>query len=721
MNEEDDWKQGISREGPLRSIASPPFAGPVAHVNSGPLAHNHADNNAALSSHPGAPPPAATAASAASHPLDYGSQVHQQQQQQRLPLQSPPRGPLSGEIPLPVAPTAAPISSSSTSSNDPLSHLLLRPNGMRMERDAPSSSSSSVLPPPPPATEPATVKFDFSGNPPPAGAQTMPPPPTAEPEVSESPKAPPMPALPPPPPTTNDGPKYYQPPPPPPQQQRSLSAPSPAAFSGVALPFIPPPQLPQQHHHHKQLQQQQQQQQQQRAASSTPVAAAYPPRQPPQEKTLDALVLEFLSTEAPPPPEPVNETLALGDPDGWVAALGQLAWRRAWRKLVEIAGTMLVAHRGGGAPGLTADQAMDLRLRRAMGMLKLGRAVEAAEAAVEAGREAGQPPLAAVTVAARVAAAGAKSVCEGEAEEEALDELTALKFELEGVIAAGDGPSSFAPSPSEDGMEATTTAAAAPTTTVTVVEATTWRRRVMLNLVNMFVGRGNWRMALGLLEDLGEDQCSERSTPACSSSSHEEVTGAAGEEGAWAPVDDLRVELLSRIGRVFLQFGSVEDAEVYFRRAEAAAAEAGSNPRILVNRGLLDFSRNEFVAAQENFRNAATEAAMLAAKEEPPDGSDDNWLWATIDQGAGLLDAALNNLSLAMVYSCDVLRGVRTLEGLIRKDPRLYMLDLVIFNLCTLYDLSFDAVASAKKKRTLQAVAQRFRLEDIDASSFRMS
>ncbi|CAM9686740.1 unnamed protein product [Ectocarpus sp. 8 AP-2014] len=525
-----------------------------------------------------------------------------------------------------------------------------------------------------------------------------------------------MPALPPPPPTTSDGPKYYQPPPPPPQQQRSLSAPSPAALSGVALPFMPPPQLPP-------PPQQQQQQQQQRAASSTPVAAAYPPRQPPQEKTLDALVSEFLSTEAPPPPEPVNETLALGDPDGWVAALGQLAWRRAWRKLVEIAGTMLVAHRGGGAPGLTADQAMDLRLRRAMGMLKLGRAAEAAEAAVEAGQEAGQPPLAAVTVAARVAAAGAKSVCEGEAEEEALDELTALKFELEGVIAAGDGPNSSAPSPSEDGMEARTAAAAGTTTTttVTVAEATTWRRRVMLNLVNMFVGRGNWRMALGLLEDLGEDQCGERSTPACSSSSHEEVTAAAGEEGARASVDNVRVELLSRIGRVFLQFGSLEDAEVYFRRAEAAAAAAGSNPRILVNRGLLDFSRNEFVAAQENFRNAATEAAVLAAKEEPPDGSDDNWLWATLDQGAGLLDAALNNLSLAMVYSCDVLRGVRTLEGLIRKDPRLYMLDVVIFNLCTLYDLSFDAVASAKKKRTLQAVAQRFRLEDIDASSFRMS
>ena len=70
---------------------------------------------------------------------------------------------------------------------------------------------------------------------------------------------------------------------------------------------------------------------------------------------------------------------------------------------------------------------MDLRLRRALGMLRLGKATEAAEAAAEAGQEAGQPPLAALSVAARLAAAGAKSFCEGEAEDEALEELAVLK------------------------------------------------------------------------------------------------------------------------------------------------------------------------------------------------------------------------------------------------------------------------------------------------------
>lgn len=135
------------------------------------------------------------------------------------------------------------------------------------------------------------------------------------------------------------------PPPPPPQQHsRAPGSPTPAALSGLALPLPPPPRPLQQQQHH------------QRAGAVYPPAPAA--ASPPQEKSIDTLVAEFLASgsAATPPPEPAGDTVALGEPDGWVAALGQLARRRAWRKLVEIAGTMLVAHRGGGAPGLTAEQ-----------------------------------------------------------------------------------------------------------------------------------------------------------------------------------------------------------------------------------------------------------------------------------------------------------------------------------------------------------------------------
>lgn len=137
------------------------------------------------------------------------------------------------------------------------------------------------------------------------------------------------------------------------------------------------------------------------------------------------------------------------------------------------------------------------------------------------------------------------------------------QFELEGVIAACYG----------DAARAAAAATPTPTptsaaVTLTVAEAITWRRRVMSCLVNTFVGRGNWRQALELLEDLGKEQCS-------SSSSRTSSTAAGGA---------LRVELLSRVGRVFLQFGSLGDAEVYFRRAEKAAEAMGGtkegNPRV---------------------------------------------------------------------------------------------------------------------------------------------
>ncbi|CAM9831498.1 unnamed protein product [Scytosiphon promiscuus] len=745
MEDEGQAKQGISREGPLRSIASPPFARPLAHNNDGAAAVPGLAN----SSGPTGATPLNVGGAISTQPLGHPSRAHQhqlqdsynqqqqEQQQQQQQQSSDPFGGARNSLSAPPASETPPFpaSDSGAASPDPLSHLLLRPGGMRMERDAPHA-----LPGPAAAADsPPATKFDFSGKPP-AVARTMPPPSTAEPvgtggegwgvgpapgasrvervTTSGSTQAPSTPTLPPPPPTY-DGPQYYQQ-----QQQQRAPGPSPPVVpSGGALP-LPPPQT-QQHRH------------QQRAvappaaAAAASAAAHVVPR--PQEKSLDALVAEFLTSEAPPPPEPVSETLALGDPHGWLASLGQLARRRAWRKLVDIAGTMLVAHRGGGAPGLTAEQAMDLRLRRVMGMLKLGNAAEAAEAAAEAGKEAGQPPLAAVSVAARVATAAAKSLCEGEAEEQAVDELTALKFELERVISADESSSVSTPSPSSatdddaDAVPATTaTKPMAGGATLTAAEAIVWRRRAISSLVNTFVGRGNWRLALGLLDTLGEEQCGTRASAAdCSSPLHH--SAAASSEAA---VGVLRVELLSRIGRVFLQFGSLKDAEIYFPPALTSGCMGvwsalihrllPCNQQILVNRGLLDFSRNEFVAAQENFRKAAA-AAATAAEEEPPDDSDDGWLWATLDQGAGLLESALNNLSLAMVYSCDVMPGVKTLEGLIRKDPRLYMLDVVIFNLCTLYDLSYDAVASAKKKRTLQAVAQRFRLEDIDVSSFRMS
>ena len=70
---------------------------------------------------------------------------------------------------------------------------------------------------------------------------------------------------------------------------------------------------------------------------------------------------------------------------------------------------------------------MTMRLRRASGMLRMGKIERAAEAASEAAKGHGQPPLSTVSIAARFVAASAKSMCSGVAEDEAIDELNALK------------------------------------------------------------------------------------------------------------------------------------------------------------------------------------------------------------------------------------------------------------------------------------------------------
>lgn len=75
-----------------------------------------------------------------------------------------------------------------------------------------------------------------------------------------------------------------------------------------------------------------------------------------KERSLEELVSDFLTPNAPSPPESTDEDSAMGDPRGWVAALGRLARRRAWMTLVEVTGTMLVVHRAGGAQTLTPEQ-----------------------------------------------------------------------------------------------------------------------------------------------------------------------------------------------------------------------------------------------------------------------------------------------------------------------------------------------------------------------------
>ena len=88
-----------------------------------------------------------------------------------------------------------------------------------------------------------------------------------------------------------------------------------------------------------------------------------------------------------------------------------------------------------------------------------------------------------------------------------------------------------------------------------------------------------------------------------------------------------------------------------------------------------------------------------------------------------LLAAAANNAAICGLYVKQITQAINCFERLIIENPAKYMTDPIVFNLCTLYDLSFAPEVSNLKKKVLQKVATRFQLEDpiLHWRSFRLS
>lgn len=88
-----------------------------------------------------------------------------------------------------------------------------------------------------------------------------------------------------------------------------------------------------------------------------------------------------------------------------------------------------------------------------------------------------------------------------------------------------------------------------------------------------------------------------------------------------------------------------------------------------------------------------------------------------------VLAVAVNNLSVCSLFLKRIDAAVGNLERLIQEDPSRYMVDPVVFNLCTLYDLTCSPDTSANKKKVLQRVAAIYNVSDavLQWVSFRFS
>ena len=291
-----------------------------------------------------------------------------------------------------------------------------------------------------------------------------------------------------------------------------------------------------------------------------------------------------------------------------------------------------------------------------------------------------------------------------------------------------------------------------------------WRSVIDNALVNTFVRKREWRMALKSLDNLldGLDHGADREVEWWSSDSAERSDGAVSAEERIQMKELItsaaHVELLSRQLLILLQSGAIaagetiqNDVRLHATKVESLMSDAmRSNEnmttlsrmtremvmvrqvpiRAQLNEGLLQFARCNYTDAASCFRHALAQQRQLdetssASTEvvkslECQTDKDLSSPTLGFDTLPSLTVEALNNLSLCLLYLGNMRNAVQELEGLIREDPSVYLTEGIAFNLCTLYELGLDGEECTRKKRLLQRVAKRFHLHDIGVESFRL-
>jgi tetratricopeptide (TPR) repeat protein len=263
-------------------------------------------------------------------------------------------------------------------------------------------------------------------------------------------------------------------------------------------------------------------------------------------------------------------------------------------------------------------------------------------------------------------------------------------------------------------------------------------------LVNILVQREEWRLALhgldGMLVYAGE-----------SVKSWFDKDGGTDGGTIYNDNDNLeimtkavKIELYSRQGKILLQAGALPAAATVFERAHDLYQTMTMNldtvndlgihgndlllirnvkTQILMNEGLLHFAHIDYDLAEEKFR-MAVESQREFQKENTNEKRAHGDL--ILDGGelmgteGDLLIPCLNNLALCALYTCRMRDAVNMMEALVREDPTKYLTEVMVFNLCTLYELGSDNATSERKKRVLQSIAKRFTLHDIGPENFRL-
>lgn len=201
-----------------------------------------------------------------------------------------------------------------------------------------------------------------------------------------------------------------------------------------------------------------------------------------------------------------------------------------------------------------------------------------------------------------------------------------------------------------------------------------------------------------------------------------------------------RLECLARQGRIFLQIGLIDQAEILFQQSRdewnivvkndtTASLSQGNSSRNVIamfvsaqlssNDGLLHFSLGKYEEALESFRAAIVELkSALNTTPSETRGTQTDLLESR--QYRALYSESMNNMSLCALYTCRLAEALHLMEALVRENVTEHLTERVALNLCTLYELSMDSNVALRKKKVLQHIASRFLLQDIPVECFRV-
>lgn len=173
---------------------------------------------------------------------------------------------------------------------------------------------------------------------------------------------------------------------------------------------------------------------------------------------------------------------------------------------------------------------------------------------------------------------------------------------------------------------------------------------------------------------------------------------------------------------------------------ESASPAPQDDAALRLHTGLVLFGRDSFYDALGEFSLAmeicAREAAAAGVAAAPP-AAKDLFSAAAPDQTSALSAAlasttslgrvdvemsAVNNVAICALHCCDVPKAISALEELIKRRPEVGLQPLVLFNLCTLYDVAYHDRGSQYKKDAIKAVAGMFHRDWFDSKAvFRLS